>query len=115
VQSTTAVAGGVGVVSSVLMSGAMQQVWGLLNGLQLMVHLPLLGIILPDESQSLLDTFTEIANLDLIPNLDGIYSDTIGMPEEEEEDLSMDTYKQSGYESHYFSKNAGSLLIFILL
>ena len=70
------VAGGVGIVSSVLLSGAMQQVWGLLNGLQLIVHLPLLGIALPDTSKSLLETFTDIANLNLIPNLDSFYANT---------------------------------------
>ena len=37
------------------------------------------------------------------------------MPEEEEEDPKLKTYEQSGYESHYFMKNAGSLLVFILL
>ena len=55
------------------MSGAMQQIWGLLNGLQIIVHLPLLGIELPDLSQDLIGNFVEIANLNLIPDLDGFY------------------------------------------
>jgi len=93
----------------------MQQVWGLLNGLQVIVHMPLLGVVLPGESKDLLDMFTEIANLDLIPNLDSIYDNTFVMPEEDEEDPELESYAESGYESHYFVNNAGSLLLFILL
>ena len=33
VESSTVVAGGVGVATTVIMGGAMQQVWGLINGL----------------------------------------------------------------------------------
>eukprot|EP00354_Favella_ehrenbergii_P000411 CAMPEP_0170472884 /NCGR_PEP_ID=MMETSP0123-20130129/14861_1 /TAXON_ID=182087 /ORGANISM="Favella ehrenbergii, Strain Fehren 1" /LENGTH=71 /DNA_ID=CAMNT_0010741493 /DNA_START=208 /DNA_END=423 /DNA_ORIENTATION=+ len=70
----------------------MQQVWGLLNGLQVIVHMPLLGVVLPGESKDLLGIFTEIANLDLIPNLDSIYDDTFVMPEEDEEDPELESY-----------------------
>ena len=34
-------------ISQILMSGALSQVWGMINGLQLFVHIPLFRLTLP--------------------------------------------------------------------
>lgn len=61
--------------------------------------------------------FLEIANLELIPNLEAIYSEGMifEMPEEDEDNPELSDYADTGYESQYFVKNTGSLLVFILI
>jgi hypothetical protein len=89
-------------------------VWGLINGLQVFVHLPTLGVLFPDPSQDLVDKIVEIANLDLIPNLNVFYSNHLKVPEEDEDAMSQ-VFVDTGYESKFFVKNAGSLYVFMLV
>lgn len=44
-----------------------------------------------------------------------MYGKIFEMPEEDEENPDLVEYSETGYESQFFIKNAGSLLIFILL
>ena len=41
-------------ILNVLFVGALSQVWGLINGLSLFVHLPLNGIIVPKQVSAIL-------------------------------------------------------------
>jgi len=115
-ESTSAVIGTLGVVTSILFSGAMHSLWITLNGLQIVVHLPLLGIMLPQENQDKIDLFTELANINLIPSLENAYEAAFVLPDEGDvEEEKFQVFAVAGYDSHYFLLNAGSLFIFILL
>ncbi len=62
------------------------------------VHLPTLGVSFPDPSQNLIDKIVEIANLNLIPNLDLFYTNYMDSPEEDEEKM-VQVFVDTGYES----------------
>lgn len=51
-----------------LLVGALSQLWGLINGLSLFVHLPLLGVDLPSHTLELLNFLIEIAQFDVFEN-----------------------------------------------
>ena len=55
-------------ISQVLMSGALSQVWGLINGLQLFVHLPLFYISMPANAAMLIKRMATIATFDIVDN-----------------------------------------------
>ena len=98
-----------------LLSGTLNQVWGMINGLQIFVMTPLIGIPFPDNSKGLIESSIEVASFDFIPTdqiYDGVFDGVI--PDEDDLQLSeglMDT----GFESEYFMTNAGSLLIFFFI
>ena len=98
-----------------LLSGTLNQVWGMINGLQIFVMTPLIGIPFPEPCKGIIESFIEIASFDFIPTdniYDGVFSGII--PDEDDLILSeglMDT----GFESQYFKTNAGSLLIFFFI
>ena len=48
------------------MAGALSQVWGLINGLQLFVHIPLFQLSLPANAQVIVDELITIATFDLV-------------------------------------------------
>ena len=47
----------------------MAQVWGMINGLQLLVHLPLINILFPNNSMAVVGGIISVATFD-IPNVD---------------------------------------------
>jgi len=52
------------------LTGALSQLWGLINGLSLFVHLPLVGILIPDHTLAVLNQLIEIAQFDFFENED---------------------------------------------
>ena len=62
-QAATAATLGV----NVALSGAMSQVWGMINGMQLMVNLPLFDIQFPPISQAMVEDLITIATFDVLP------------------------------------------------
>jgi hypothetical protein len=49
----------------VLMKGALSQVWGMINGMQLIVHVPLFAVKIPDSTMSVTGVLIEIATFDV--------------------------------------------------
>ena len=112
----TAVATVGSATSQIFMAGALSQVWGLINGLQLFVHIPLFKLSLPANAQVLINELITIATFDLVePEL--MIGWIIGFPEEDENDLDA-AFVESGYESKYMVNLLGFgfvILTFILL
>jgi len=50
-----------------MLSGAMSQVWGMINGLQILVYLPLFNVIFPELSIMMVENLITIATFDVIP------------------------------------------------
>jgi len=56
------------IVSAILklvMNGALSQVWGMINGLQLFTHMPLFNVIIPPLAMKLVKTTINIATFDI--------------------------------------------------
>ena len=56
--------------ANIVLSGAMSQVWGMINGLQLFTNLPLFDITFPSLALNSLNGLIEIANFDILPSPD---------------------------------------------
>ena len=62
----------------------LSQLWGLINGLSLFVHLPMTGVDIPDQTKDILSQLIEVAQFDLLPNED-VYGWAIPFSAEHEE------------------------------
>ena len=63
----------------ILIKAAMSKVWSIFNTLQLIILMPLMGLSLPGNVQSVYDEINKIVNLDFIPK-DKIYEFFFGEP-----------------------------------
>ena len=61
--STAAAAGTI--AANVVMSGAMSQVWGMINGAQIFIHFPIFNIEFPSISQVFVDNMVTVATFDI--------------------------------------------------
>ena len=79
-----ALTSGLLLATNTVMAGALQQVWSMINGMQLFVHVPMLGVPLPETSENLIGQLVNIATLDLLPTdivYEGVFDD---LPDEED-------------------------------
>ena len=79
-QAATAATLGV----NVALSGAMSQVWGMINGMQLLVNLPIFDVTFPALSQQMVDDLITIATFDVMPS-DDVFDATLAPPERAQE------------------------------
>lgn len=52
---------------NLLLSGAMNLLWGLLHAMQIVAHFPLINLMMPSNAQMLFEIIVKIATFDLIP------------------------------------------------
>lgn len=98
--------------ANVLMSGAMSQIWGMINGLQIIVNLPLFFIEFPSLAIMMVNSLITIATFDVMPS-DEVFELTIDAPEDEQED---EKFQDVDFESNYMILNMGTMfLMFIVL
>ena len=111
VATTSAVIGST--LLNVVMSGALSQVWGMINGMQVMVHLPSLAVNFPGNAMIVVEQILVIATFD-IPYLDietlsfgywalseddSIFSDLEG----DQVDQMIESFDSLSYGSRYMS------------
>ena len=65
--ASTSTATGVALGVNVALSGAMSQVWGMINGMQLYVNLPLFDMVFPSFSQEAVSSLNTITTFDVMP------------------------------------------------
>lgn len=60
-------------IVNLAMTGALAQVWGMINGMQLVIHFPVFKVTLPDRLNMFIETLISVATFD-IPylNIDSI-------------------------------------------
>ena len=63
----------------------MSQVWGMINGLQIIVNLPLFNMVFPDLSKMMVSSLITIATFDVMPS-DEVFALTIDPPSDEQAD-----------------------------
>ena len=94
------------------MAGALSQVWGLINGLQLFVHMPLFQLSLPANAKLLVDEMITIATFDLVEPQQ-VFGWLIDFPEENENELQA-SFVESGYSSKYMVNLLGFGFIILI-
>ena len=95
------------------MSGAMSQVWGMINGLQIIVNFPLFRATFPDLSGMMVESLITIATFDVLPSGD-VIDETLLPPADDEQD--MEKFNDIGFESNYMIINLGTMfLMFVIM
>lgn len=66
---------------NLLLSGAMNLLWGLLHAMQIVAHFPLINVMMPSNASKFFKIMVKIATFDLIPVEDYIQDgeDRIGL------------------------------------
>ena len=70
----------------------------MINGLQIFVHLPMLGVEFPGHAQDVVSYLIDIATLDLVPTDEIFEAVFVDFPEEDEDDMPEELLA-TGYES----------------
>ena len=100
---------------SFLMSFSLQTLWGMMNGLALIVYIPMLNLTFPSNFNILNDELINVVTFDIVPNIGAIndyffttlYSEgPIGQP--------AIGYNLNGFENENYTKNTGSMYIFVI-
>ena len=107
-------------IATSLMKGSLAQLWGMINGMQIAVHLTAFNVNLPDgPSKVFVEALADIATFDT-PFLNVSYlvgklpNDTEVFVEEEGYEALKERIDGLGYESHYMGNVMGSIYIFML-
>lgn len=66
-----------------MLVGALSQLWGMVNGLSMFIHLPLVGVAIPVTTLAFFSIFIEIAQFDIIGN-DVVFGEIFTWEEEDE-------------------------------
>jgi len=96
------------------MNGALSQVWGMINGLQLPVHFPALDVEFPKTTEKVVNALLGIATFDIpYVNLDDTLGSWIGLPEDHdfthEKSSLVEKLDSMDYSSRLASINLGSI------
>ena len=99
------------IVLQILMAGSLQLLWGMINALQLIVHLPLFQIAFPYNAQFFFSTLIDLTKFQIVPVdflLEKIFefSDSF----KEEDGAAPDNYKSLSYTDTNMISNLGFLL-----
>lgn len=100
-------------LTNILTSGAMAQIWGMINGMQIYSHLPLFSVLFPAYSSAAITEILEIAGFELIP-LGELTTMVLSEPEDDG-DEALDVMAEEGYESYYTIINLGSCTVIFVL
>jgi hypothetical protein len=96
---------------SSVVKAPLQFLWGMINSLQLIVHLPVFSFILPANAQLLLVKLIDVSSFNLLP-MDKINKLVFNFTET---DALNHRFDEIGYNSMNFLENLGSLFIFMLI
>ena len=89
----------------------MSQVWGMINGLQIIINLPLFNVAFPELSQSMVENMIAIATFDVMPS-DEVFLATLDAPESEQEDQK---FQDVGYGSNFMILNLGTMFLTLVI
>ena len=59
-------------IVSIILAASLNQLWSMLNGLQLAVHLPLFYTLFPANANYFLSFLIDVATFDILPSLEVI-------------------------------------------
>jgi len=99
--------------TNILTSGAMAQIWGMINGMQIYCNLPLFKVLFPSYTSSAIGEVVEISSFEVIP-LGDLLTLVFGEPEGDGDEAIPDFY-DNGYESYYIIINLGGLAVIFVM
>ena len=92
-------------VVSLIMAGSLNQLWSMLNGLQLAVHLPLFFVVFPANANFFLTFLIDVATFDFLP--EGVISWFFAFPVKPSFNLA---FQSCRYASMYAIENLSTCL-----
>ena len=101
-------------IFNLLLSGAMNLLWGLLHAMQIVSHFPLINIMMPKNAGMLFQVITQIATFDMIPTEEFIKKgeDSVGL--EKDDFFISDSFEEFGFDSTDPIRNLQIMFIFLL-
>jgi hypothetical protein len=100
------------IITNVAFSTSLYLLWGLINTLQLILYLPLIGVSFPANVKFLYSILIPVAFMDLIPKEYTI--DLLFDISEDEDSPFNDILEELGYETHSSILNLGSIFTYFL-
>lgn len=97
-------------IISLILAASLNQLWALMNGLQLAVHLPIFNTVFPANANFFISFLISVATFDILPGF--IIPLIFDFPEREPYSLGLMT---CGYGSRYSIGNLGTCFFLILL
>ena len=95
------------IVFNMLTSGAMSQIWGMINSMQVYSHLPVFPIELATYSKSAVENILEISSFEIIPT-SWVMEQVVVAPDGDGEEP-LDGAIAIEYESYYMINNMGTM------
>jgi len=97
----------------IFMSVSMQLLWGMVNTLQLVIHMNMLSVMIPANAQFFLSFIVNIVNFKIIPTKD-IINSLLGLKDKMKKSDVSPEFQQTGYESSNMAQNLGLLLLAVI-
>ncbi|TNV87834.1 hypothetical protein FGO68_gene14781 [Halteria grandinella] len=98
--------------AQIFMSVSMQLLWGMVNTLQLIIHMNMLSVIMPANVQLFFSLIVNIVQFKIVPT-DKIISTLFGIKQEFKSKVSPE-FQQTGYGTTNILKNLGLLLLAVI-
>ena len=97
-------------VVTLLLAGSMNQLWSMINGLQLAVHMPLFNCAFPSNANFFITFLIDVATFDFMPGeaTEFVFQFPDGDP------YSM-AFEMTKYDSMYAIQNLGSCFLFMTI
>jgi len=102
------------------MNGALSQVWGMINGLQLPVHYPALDVEFPESTNRVVEILLGVVTFDIpYVNLVDMFGSQLELPEDHDfthgDSQLVENLDSLGFPSRFASANLGSVFIAVLI
>ena len=91
-----------------LLAGSLNQVWGMVNNMQIVLHAPLLNLQFPANAFLLYDVMIPVATFDILPTDDFF---PVFFPDLPEDDPFTDKFDRMDIGSSYIVMNLGTMLL----
>ena len=99
---------------NLLLSGAMNLLWGLLHAMQIVAHFPLVNIMMPQNASMLFQVIIQIATFDMLPTEEVIKEGEVSVGLEKDGFFISDSFEEYGFDSTDPIRNLQIMFIFLL-
>ena len=95
-------------VVNILLAGSLNQIWSMINNLQIAIHSPLINVQFPGNAFMIYEVMITVATFDILPT-DDFYP--YFFPSLPERDAFSDKFDRLEYGSYYIIMNMGTMLL----
>ncbi|TNV87552.1 hypothetical protein FGO68_gene2096 [Halteria grandinella] len=95
-------------VLNVVLASSLQYLWGMINVMQLIVHMPLMNLVFPANAVLFYNFIIDISNFDILP-VDSMENKLFKFTDSP----SQPWFEQLGYNQNPFLQNMGSMMIYV--